>query len=216
MLTLYYLPLRARGEAIRLILAYGEIPYKDVIAYYPNWTTTMKGDTTRFPFGQLPVLELPSGLHLAQSGAILRYVAKLANVYPEDLERAAIADMVLETAMEMNPINPILNFFPVGSDLYTSAYATYFAALPARLASLQNILGDELFYGGDKISHGDFLLFHILDNTVLVKPDALTDYPKLVEWKDRVASIPQVKKYLENRPGPSDVGKDGTLIKTFV
>ena len=214
MLTLYYLPLRARGEAIRLILAYGEIPYKNIVVDFPTWTT-LKGDTVRFPFSQLPVLELPSGLHLAQSGAILRYVAKLANVIPEDPERAAVADMVLETAMEMNPINPILNFFPIGSDLHNSTYATYFAALPARLTSLQNILNDDLYFGGDKISHGDFLLFHILDNTVLVKPDALADFPKLVEWKERVGSIPQLKKYLENRPGPSEVGKEGTLMKTF-
>lgn len=212
--TLYYLPLRARGEAIRMILAYGNIPYNDEIVDFERWAV-MKQDHAKIPLGQLPVLTLPSGRSIAQSGAIIRYVANLAGVYPQDPERAAVADMVLELAMEMNPINPILNWFAVDSEAYAAAYNAYFTALPARLLALQRILGESAFFGGDKVSHGDFLLFHILNNTILVSPGSLTCFGTLVGWMERMNAIPQLKEYLERRPGPPLVGKEGSLMRTF-
>lgn len=67
----------------------------------------------------------------------------------------------------------------------------------------------------NSFSHGDFLLFHILDNTLLAKPEALTGHPKLEDWMARIHAIPQIKEYLQKRPGPAQVGKDGTLIRTL-
>lgn len=197
-----------------MILAYGKISYNDEIVDFERWAV-MKQDTQKIPFGQLPVLTLPSGRSIAQSGAIIRYVANLAGVYPQDPERVAIADMVLELAMEMNPINPILNWFTVDSEPYTTAYNTYFTALPARLLALQSILGEGGFFGGDTVSHGDFLMFHILNNTILVKPGSLVGFGKLIEWMERINTIPQLKEYLERRPGPPVVGREGSLIRTF-
>lgn len=197
-----------------MILAFGNIAYNDEIVDFERWPT-LKIDGEKIPFSQLPVLSLPSGRSIAQSGAIIRYVAKLAGVYPQDMERAAVADMILELAMEMNPINPIVNWFAVDSEPYTSAYNSYFAALPARLVALQNILGESAFFGGDVVSHGDFLLFHTLDNTILVKPDSLASFGKLIDWMDRMNAIPRLKEYLEKRPGPPFVGREGSFIRTF-
>lgn len=213
--TLYYLPLRARAEPIRMVLAYGNIAYDNVLVDFPNWPD-MKMDATSCPFGQLPVMKLPTGTNIAQSGAILRYVAKLAGVYPSDPERAAVADMVQELCLDMNPINPILNFFPKGSDQYNSAYDSYFATLGDRLKSLQRSLKSEKFFGGNDIpSHGDFALFHILDSTVTVKPDALNEFPTFQTWMENMKSIPQLKKYLEERPGFDQVGAPGSHIKSL-
>ena len=213
--TLYYLPLRARAEATRMILAYGEINYEDVTVDMGTWSTTMKSNTSKFPFGQVPSLTLPSGTSVAQSGAIIRYVAKLAGIYPDNLEQAAIGDMVVELCQEMNPINPIVNWFELGSDAYNASYSTYFGTLDARLESLQRILGTGQFFGGESVSHGDFALFHIFDNTLLVKPDSLADFPQLKEWLDRMNAIPQLKQYLQQRPQPPLVGKESSFIRSM-
>ena len=211
--TLYYLPVRARAEPIRMILAYGKIPFNDVTVSFEQWPE-MKVDKIRCPFGQLPCMTLANGVTIAQSGAITRYVAKLANIYPLDAERAAKADMIQELGMEMNQINPVLNWFPVGSDTYNTLYASYFAAFPGRMEAVENILGTDRFFGGDKPCHADFILFHVLDVTLSVKPDALTEYAKLTAWLAQMNGIPQLQKYLADRPGPPAVGKEGSLLRS--
>lgn len=214
MLTLYYLPVRARAEQIRLILAYGNIQYEDVVIDFDRWATE-KSNREKFPFGQLPVLVLPNGLSIAQSGAITRYVAKLAGVYPTDPDKAAVADMVQELAMEMNVINPILNWFPVDSEHRSKEYATYFSAFDDRMVAVQRILGSQQFFGGEGPSHGDFSLLHIMDVTLTIKPDALDSHPELKAWVERMKAIPQVQRYLSERPQPPYVGRDGSHLRSL-
>ena len=212
-MILHYLPVRARGEPIRMILAYGRIPYDDVIISFENWATA-KADKVRFPFGQVPAMTLPSGLNIAQSGAITRYVAKLANIYPEDPERAAKADMIQELGMEMNPINPVLNWFPVDSDSYNSMHTSYFAAFAGRMEAVVAVLGNDKYFGGDnQPCHADFILFHLLDVTTTVKPDALESFPVLQRWMADMNAIPQLQEYLAQRPGPPLVGREGSFLR---
>lgn len=196
-----------------MILAYGEIPFNDVVVSFEKWPE-LKANKNQCPFGQLPCMTLANGVTIAQSGAIVRYVARLANIYPQDPERAAKADMIHELTMEMNPINPVLNWFPADSDTYNSMHTAYFAAFPSRMEAVQSILDDEKFFGGQQPCHADFVFFHVIDVTLTVKPDALADYPKLSSWFANMLAIPQLQQYLANRPGPPDVGREGSLLRT--
>ena len=116
-LKLTYLNLRARAEPIRFMLAYGDISYEDKVISTSDWKT-YKHDSSVCHFSQLPSLTTSNGILINQSGAIARYVAKLIKVYPEDIEKAAIADMIFELAQEMNPISPVLNFYSPGSETF--------------------------------------------------------------------------------------------------
>mmetsp|Transcript_6671 Transcript_6671/g.14454 ORF Transcript_6671/g.14454 Transcript_6671/m.14454 type:complete len:189 (+) Transcript_6671:142-708(+) len=147
MMKLFYLPVRARGEPIRMLLAYGKIQYEDVVIGWEQWPE-QKTDAYLFPFGQTPSMEIAPNTVVAQSGAIIRYAAKLANACPSDPALAAKNDMVMEMAMEMMPINPLLNVFQADSENYAAKHAEYFAALPGRLAIAQKALGDAKFFGG--------------------------------------------------------------------
>jgi prostaglandin-H2 D-isomerase / glutathione transferase len=53
-----------------------------------------------FPFKSVPVLDI-GGERYAQSGAILRYVGKLAGLYPEDPVAALRVDMAMEAMEEL-------------------------------------------------------------------------------------------------------------------
>ena len=210
---LSYFPIRARAEAIRLILAYGAIDYEDVVISFNEWDNC-KYDRSINHFEQLPSLILPNGNLISQSGSIVRYLAKIVGVYPSDCQLAAEADMVFELSKDMNDINPILNWFEKDSNDFHTKYASYFAAFPGRMQAALDILKDKKFFGGDSPHFGDFGLFHVVDLSITVQPSCLDDFPIIKSWYDRVLKIPRVSKYLQERPkaGTGSVGKAGSLI----
>jgi glutathione S-transferase len=76
-ITLNYLPLRARAEATRMILEHGKVPYDYVELSFGEWGEAKeKGEICNF--GQLPSMKTVKGTVISQSGAIVRYCAKLA------------------------------------------------------------------------------------------------------------------------------------------
>jgi hypothetical protein len=83
-MKLFYIPVRARAEPVRMLLAYGKIPYEDVVFPFAQWPKN-KRDTARFPFGQVPSIQLPSGAAIAQTGAVIRFEALLALSRPLSL-----------------------------------------------------------------------------------------------------------------------------------
>lgn len=209
-LKLNYLPVRARAEAVLMILAYGNIPHEYNVISMANW----KEEKGKQPFGQVPTLELPNGTVISQTAAITNYVSRLANIYPTDIEKAAKADMVYELSQEMSGINPILNMFEVGSEKYQNAYETYFSAFPARISAVQKILGDQQFFGGEQPSHADFGLFHVLDASLTVDPTCAASFPDILAWIERMKGLEQVKNYMVNvRLNPSHVGMERSAVK---
>jgi glutathione S-transferase len=82
--------LKVKYAADRLGLPYQWIP-----------VDLMKGETrtevflARNPFGQIPVVEFSDGRHLAQSNAIVRYLARDSDLVPEDEFDRAKADELL-------------------------------------------------------------------------------------------------------------------------
>lgn len=198
-LTLYYLPLRARLEFTRMILEHGNVPYEFTELTFAEWGVA-KEKNEICNFNQLPAIKTLKGTVISQSGAIVRYAAKLAGCFPEDIDLAAEADMILELTQEMNLINPIQCYFTIGSDVYKEKYATYFTAFPSQISAAQKILGDRKFYGGEEPHYGDFALFHICDATVFVAPDSLEPYSAIKAWFTTMSELPAVAAYLKKRP----------------
>lgn len=75
---LTYFDLPGRGEATRLALTIGKIPFEDRRIPFSAWGK-MKPTT---PWGNLPVLELTDGSKVAQQRAILRFVGAETGLYP--------------------------------------------------------------------------------------------------------------------------------------
>mmetsp|Transcript_24968 Transcript_24968/g.41615 ORF Transcript_24968/g.41615 Transcript_24968/m.41615 type:complete len:216 (+) Transcript_24968:48-695(+) len=208
---LYYLPVRARAEPIRMIFAYGNVPFEDIVIPWDRWAAE-KPDAERFPFGSVPTLLLPNGMHIAQTCAIARYAGKLANAYPADPEVAAKADMVGDLAQEMMAVNPLLNYYEYEGETWKSIHAKYFGELPDRLNVLQRYLGTEKYFGGETPTFADFLVLHVLDISLAVKEDALEGHAPLTQYVDRMKGIPAIAEYLRQRPVAPEVGRPGSLI----
>ena len=89
---LNYFPLRGRGEVIRLALIAAGASYTEVSINYADMKEF--AGTSKYPFGQAPTFH-HNGIILAQMDAILRYVARLHNLYGENIIEQSFIDMVL-------------------------------------------------------------------------------------------------------------------------
>lgn len=103
--VLVYWDLHGRSDFAQAMLYAGNIPF-DLDQETANSWPASKDDT---PFGQIPVLK-HGNLVIGQGGAITRYCARLAGLYPcsgehqqqqQGREEAAVCDMYLEEMMDI-------------------------------------------------------------------------------------------------------------------
>lgn len=73
--VLYYFPIKARGESIKIALQLAHIPYTN--RFIQDWKKEkeegLKNGT--LPFGQVPMLHI-DGLDIVQSMSILHYISR--------------------------------------------------------------------------------------------------------------------------------------------
>ena len=79
-IKLTYFNFEGVAEKIRLALKIGGLAFVDERVAFAQWPE-MKSKT---PYGVLPILEVDDSPPISQSYAILRYVGRLTNLYPQD------------------------------------------------------------------------------------------------------------------------------------
>jgi glutathione S-transferase len=129
-----------RGEPARLALAIGGIEFEDHRFSFPEFADVRK--TT--PFGQVPVLHV-NGAQVTQCDSILRYVGKLAGLYPADPLQALLCDEVMyvveEASVKLGP-----TFRMTGEEQKAARLALVNGSMPQYLGWLQSQL---LAHGGE-------------------------------------------------------------------
>uniref|UniRef100_A0A7S2LXF7 Glutathione transferase n=1 Tax=Zooxanthella nutricula TaxID=1333877 RepID=A0A7S2LXF7_9DINO len=225
---LYYFGLRARGEALRMMMRYGGLPYEDHIVPFKDW---LAGKKEQVPAGrtgqrQLPLLELPGGDLLPESFDIAMYIAKrttpsLLGEDPAQAERLFKLGDTEETPFgsgfkHYHSINPMLNRLP--KEEAEALIPAYVAALPGTLKYLAGELGGRRFFGGDAPHYADFQVWHYVDNMRTLDGgatlEALGEPGEVLQaWYDAVAALPGVAEYLASRPrlGTGQVGLEGSI-----
>lgn len=93
---LIYWNLHGRSDFCQAMLYAGDVSF-DLDEETANAWPQAKEDS---PFGQLPFMK-HGNLVIGQGGAINRYCARLAGLYPSDIAEAAICDMYLEEVMDI-------------------------------------------------------------------------------------------------------------------
>lgn len=190
------------GYKIRLLLA------QLGLAYRYHEVDMMKGETrtpqflAKNPNGRIPLLELPDGQFLAESDAILWYLAEGSAFIPEGrLARAQVLQWMFFEQYSHEPYvaTPrfIVRHLPKDSPRR--------AELPQRLSSGRNALGvmethlaTRSFFAAERYSIADIALYaytHVAGEAGL----DLAPYPAVRAWLARVAGQPRYVA-LNDRP----------------
>jgi len=200
---LIYFPFRARGETTRALFNLAGVEYENAIQDPGNWSQVKP--TT--PWGGLPVL-IVDGQQIAQSLSVNRFVAKrLGFMGKNDVEEALI-DSVFETVNELIEAAqvPVLTNFFKNTEAAEAKRQSFIQKSPGVLASLERFLisnkGGDGYFVGDSISLADIHFFVIFETATTNAgfTDVLKPYPKLTALFNRVAKIPNMAKYLKERP----------------
>ena len=194
-----------RGEAVRLALTLGNVPFEDDRVAGERWAQLK----AQQPYCALPVLYV-DGAPLAQSNAICRFVGKLTDLYPSDPWQAALCDEVLETVEELTQhlgatmalaedekkqrretlAKDVLPVFLTGLERrLQAAGGVYFCNERLTMADLR--ASDAIQWLGSGII--DYLPADLLSKTA----------PALVKHCERVKNEPRIMSYYAKRAKPS-------------
>jgi len=191
---------------VRLALAQLGIEYERVPVDIFAGETLTEEFARRNPARTTPVLELPDGSHLPESGAILLYVAEGTPLLPEDrFERAQVVRWLLYEQADVLPPVGGLRFRLLTGRLAPDAprVARARAAAAEVLGVLEAHLADHEFFVGDRYSVADIALYGYLH----VAHEAGIDVGgHVARWLERVADQPGYVNDLEPYPENARAG----------
>ena len=206
---LTYFPVRARAEPIRIILTLAGADWED----HRNMTDddldalNQKGIC---PYGQLPILEF-DGVVLAQSMAILRYLAREYGFLPETSLEIAVADGIVDQIQDC--VLKVIRMWFTKDQIEKKKIKQDFDGdlFPQNLTYFEKILSQhckgKTFFFGDKITYADINFFCFVNGFILAGqlevPPILDNYPGLTQLYKAILNEPGLCAYLENRP-PTD------------
>lgn len=186
-----------RAEPARLAMHIGAIAFEDHRFTFPEFAEVRKAT----PFGQVPTLHV-DGTVVTQSDAIIRYVGKLAGLYPVDAYQALLCDEVM-CVVEDATVRLVPSFRMTGDEQKEARFALVNGSMPVYLRWLQSQLmahGGE-YFAGNRLTVADLKVFvdvrglnsGRLDHvpTDLVEKVA----PALNAHMERIANMPAVLQY---------------------
>lgn len=189
-----------RGEAARLALFIGGIPFKDDRLAFPEFGARKSS----FPFGKIPTLTV-DGVEIAESVGINRYVATLAGLYPADPIEGLRCDEILSAAEDMsNLIGPSMRM-PDGEAKQAAREALVANDYPRVFAQLARRLGDNQWFVGETMTIADIRVFVFLRAFAFGAFDHIpTDLvprlaPTLAAHSERVMAHPKIREYYAAR-----------------
>jgi glutathione S-transferase len=201
MLKLYdYLPSQ-NGFKIRLLLQHLGQPYQHVpVAIFQGESRTPEF-LEKNPVGAIPVLEPEPGVHIAESNAILCYLAEGTAYLPaERLARARVMQWLFFEQYYVEPTIGTLRFWVLTNKVQANEAlaAGKRGAGERALDALERHLSRHSFLANDSYSIADIAVFAYSHLAADAQFD-LSSRPSLVRWIERVkgqsTALPKVYPY---------------------
>nr|UQQ66583.1 glutathione S-transferase sigma 6 [Conogethes punctiferalis] len=198
----YYFPIKALGESIRLLLAYGGQKFEDNRVTLEKWPE-YKPLT---PFGQIPVLVI-DGKQYTQSLAIGRYLGRKYGLSGADLEEDFEIDQNVDFINDIRAKAAVVAY-EFDEQLKKKKHEDFSKnAYPGLLSKLNSIAeknNGHIALG--KLTWADFIFAGMFDYLKCMMQDSGLDqkYPALKKVVDKVYALPQLQAYLKQAPVPTE------------
>lgn len=193
MMTLYDFLESGNGYKVRLLAAYLGLPYRWVAKDILKGETRTPEFLALNPNGRIPALALDDGTVLAESDAILFYLAEGTPFLPDDrLGRAQVLQWMFFEQYSHEPYVAVLRFWhhflemtPQLKAQIPDKEARGYAALDV----MERHLSDREWFVGDRCTIADIALYaytHVADEGGF----DLGRYPAIGRWMARLAAQP--------------------------
>jgi glutathione S-transferase len=194
MYTLYSMQKSGNSYKVRLALARLGIPYKLVEVDILQGESRTPEFLSMNPSGQVPLLEVAPGRHLAESNAILWYVAGGTTLAPEDrIERAEALQWMFFEQHSLEPNIGAAYFWLAlikgGRDLQSHALEDWLENGDRALGVMEKHLGKCPFFVANRFTIADIALYaytHVANQCDF----DLARFPAIRGWIDRVEAEP--------------------------
>jgi glutathione S-transferase len=194
MYTLYSMQRSGNSYKVRLALAQLGIPYRRVEIDILRGESRTPEFLAKNPSGQVPLLEVTPGRFIAESNAILWYVAGGTPLAPED--RVDRAEALQWMFFEQHSLEPNLGaaYFWLalvkgGRELQQHALEDWMEEGYRSLAVMENHLKHERYFAAGHYTIADIALYAYTHLAHECDFD-LTAFPAVRAWVDRVAAQP--------------------------
>src|ERR1700688_2006177 len=194
MYTLYSMQRSGNSYKVRLALARLGIPYRLVEIHIMQGESRTPEFLAKNPSGQVPLLEVAPNRHLAESNAILWYVAGGTALAPEDrIERAEALQWMFFEQHSLEPNIGAAYFWLAlikgGRDLQSHALEDWMENGDRALGVMEMHLGKYPFFVANRFTIADIALYaytHVANQCDF----DLTRFPAVRDWLDRIAAEP--------------------------
>jgi glutathione S-transferase len=194
MYTLYSMQRSGNSYKVRLALARLGIPYKLVEVDILQGQSRTPEFLAKNPSGQVPLLEVAPDRHLAESNAILWYVAGGTTLAPED--RIGRAEALQWMFFEQHSLEPNigaayfwLSLVKGGRDLQSHALEDWMENGDRALGVMEMHLSKFPYFVANRFTIADIALYAYTH--VATKCDfELTRFPAIRDWLDRIVAEP--------------------------
>jgi glutathione S-transferase len=194
MYTLYSMQRSGNSYKVRLALAQLAIPYRAVEVDILRGESRTPEFLAKNPSGQVPLLEVTPGRYIAESNAILWYVAGGTPLAPEDrIDRAEALQWMFFEQHSLEPNMGAAYFWlglvKGGRDLQQHALEDWMEEGYRALGVMENHLKRERYFAAGRYTIADIALYAYTHLAHTCDFD-LTAFPAVREWLDRIAAEP--------------------------
>jgi glutathione S-transferase len=193
MLRLYDDPISGNGYKVRLVLTQLGLPFEYVALDVTKSQTRTPEFLAKNPNGRIPTLRLEDGTHLAESCAIIWYLAEGTKLAPADrLARAQTLQWMFFEQYSHEPYVAVARFWkhlPSMTEEQQRQLPDRIKRGYAALDVMEKHLATRQFFVSEKYGLADIALYAYTH----VAPDGdfdLSRYPAINAWMKRVAAQP--------------------------
>ena len=194
MYTLYSMQRSGNSYKARLALAQLDIPYRRVEIDILRGESRTPEFLAKNPSGQIPLLEVAPGRYIAESNAILWYVAGGTALAPEDrIDRAEALQWMFFEQHSLEPNIGAAYFWLAlvrgGRELQQHALEDWMQEGYRALRVMENHLKQHRYFAADRYTIADIALYAYTHLAHQCDYD-LSGFPYIRAWLDRVAAEP--------------------------